>query len=132
MIVGLGTDLIDVHRVADVLARHGERFLDRCFTAAECAYCNEATSARERARRYAARFAAKEAASKALGTGIAGPIGWQMIEVGRIRGGPLDGCPTLTLHDGAKARANELGVTRLHLSLSHERDLAMAVVILEA
>lgn len=121
-IVGIGIDAVDIPRVAQVLARFGERFLHRVFTSGEVAYC---TCRRDPASPLAARFAAKEAAMKALGTGNAGGVLWQDIEVLRS-GGP----PRLVLHGGAAARANAMGVTRALLTLTHSESVAFAEVML--
>lgn len=107
------------------MERHGERFLQRIFTAAEIAYCQR--KRHTAAESLAARFAAKEAGAKALGTGIAKGVGWREIEVAHLPGGR----PTLRLHGRAAERAAAMGVTGVHLSLSHGRDLAIASVVLE-
>jgi holo-[acyl-carrier protein] synthase len=117
MPLSVGVDLIEIERVAAVLARHGSRFLERVYTAREVAYC------RGRVPELAARFAAKEATAKALGTGMRG-IRWRDIEVlpdGR-------GKPLLYLHGAARARAMELGLQEFAVSLSHSRDFAVAMV----
>ncbi len=114
----VGVDLIEVERVRDVLARHGERFLARVYTAAERTACSDSVE------RLAARFAAKEAVAKALGTGI-GDIGWRDIEVG----GDARGRPIVTLHGPAAVRAADVGLTQLALSLSHTREHAIAFVV---
>ncbi len=125
MIVGLGMDLVDIPRIAALLAAQGDRALRRLFTAGEAAY---AAGRAEPARHLAARFAAKEAAYKALaGTAEARGIGWQDIEVAV----EWDGRPTLRLHGRAAARAAELGVARAHVSLTHAETTAAAVVVLE-
>ena len=97
-----GVDIIEIDRIAAVLARYGHRFLRRVFTPAEIAYC------RGRAPNLAARFAAKEAVMKSLGTGFRG-VGWRDVEVIR-----------------ARRRAERLGVTEIAISLSHSRDYALA------
>ncbi len=126
MIVGLGTDLVGIQRIAAVHQRQGARFLDRVYTPAEQAYC---LAAREPGERLAARWAAKEAAMKALGTGWAKGVSFPSIEV--IPAG--DGVPPrLQLHAAAAARAHALGATRWHVSLSHSDGMAIATVILEA
>ena len=126
MIVGVGMDLVDVPRVAALLAAKGDRALRRLFTAGEAAY---AAGRAEPARHLAARFAAKEAAYKALaGSHEARGIGWQDVEVTTA----WDGRPQLVLHGRAAARAAALGVVRAHLTLTHADAVAGAVVILEA
>ncbi|HEV2710924.1 MAG TPA: holo-ACP synthase [Edaphobacter sp.] len=124
MVLGLGTDLIEIERVQQSLDRFGERFMRKVFTAGEVAYCQRKKHAAES---FAARFAAKEAAAKALGTGISRGISWQEIEVRRQPGER----PTLHLSGRAAERANAMGVRHLQLSLTHSRDVAMAVVIAE-
>jgi holo-[acyl-carrier protein] synthase len=124
MIAGTGTDLIEIERIERSIARYGQRFLDRVFTAAEQAYCN---SKKTSAESYAARFAAKEAGAKALGTGISHGISWAELEVVRSPSGK----PSLILHGRAAGRASALGVTGISLSLTHSRTTALAVVIME-
>ncbi len=113
-----GIDIIEIHRIRDVVARWGDRFLRRIYTPEELAFCNGKNN------RLAARFAAKEAASKALGLGIRG-IAWKEIEVVRQRGHP----PSLRLHGRAAKRAEFLGIAQLTISISHSRDYAVASVV---
>lgn len=124
MVIGIGIDLVAVDRIARVLRRRGERFLARVYTAGELAAC---PPGEQYARRLAARFAAKEAALKALGTGLAGGIRWREIEVRRAAGGR----PEIVLHGRAAEYAAGLGVSRMHLSLSHDGPFAAAVVVAE-
>ncbi len=124
MIVGLGIDTVGIPRVRQILARHGARFLERWFDPAEAAYITAHADGAERA---AVRWAAKEAAAKALGTGFAAGIVPSQISVLPQSGG----APLLRLTGAAQARADVLGVTRLHVSLSHADGAAVAVVILE-
>ncbi len=122
MILGLGTDLVAIFRVEEVLARHREQFLQRVFTAAERTDC----MARSRpARHLAARLAAKEAAMKALGTGWGLGVRWQDVE---IRSGGATP-PTLHLAGAAKQRADVRGIRQAMVSLSHDGDYAVAVVV---
>jgi holo-[acyl-carrier protein] synthase len=123
MIKGIGIDIVDVGRMKTLAARHGERFLRRVFTEAEAAYCSVKS---DPSPHFSARFAAKEAAGKALGTGISEGVRFRDMEV-LIDGGP----PRLLLHGRAGELARKMGVTRVHLSLSHERGMAAAVVVLE-
>jgi len=126
VICGIGMDLADIPRVARLLARHPERGRARLFTAGERAYCDRRG---EPARHFAARFAAKEAAYKALaGSEEARHIHWQDIEVANS---PLDGRPLLLLHGRAAKRAAELGVSVIHVTLTHSDKVAGAVVVLE-
>ncbi len=124
MILGVGLDVVAVARIDDLLARRGERFLERVFTPAERAACEGRV---DRSRALAARFAAKEAGMKALGTGWSGGVGWQDFEVTGGGGAP----PRLALSGAAADRSREMGVERVHLSLSHDGGVAAAVVILE-
>ena len=119
----VGIDLIEVTRVERVLARYGDRFLERVFTPAEILYC------RARPPELAARFAAKEAVAKALGVGVRmiarDGINWQDVEVtGDVRGKPL-----VRLYGRAAERAGELGLTEWAVSLSHTREHAIAFVV---
>ena len=124
MVLGLGTDLIEIERIQQSLDRFGERFTQKVFTAGEIMYCERK---KQSAESFASRFAAKEAAAKALGTGISRGIQWKEIEVRRAPGER----PTLHLTGRAAERAASMGVTNLHLSLTHSRDVAMAVVVAE-
>src|SRR6267154_6019652 len=103
MIVGTGIDIAEVPRIAQALARYGDRFLHRVFTEGEIRYCD---SKANRVERYAARFAAKEAAMKALGTGWSRGVRWRDCEVVRLPGGR----PSLTFHGRAGQIAAQLGV----------------------
>ena len=126
MIVGIGVDIVEIHRVEALLAAKGQRALDRLFTRAEREY---AEGMAHPPRHLAARVAAKEAAFKALsGNEEARGIGWREMEV------VLDaaGRPKLVLHGRARARADELHVTRAWVSLSHANDIATAFVVLES
>jgi holo-[acyl-carrier protein] synthase len=125
MIVGLGVDIVDVARVARLIAAHGERALQRLFTPNEAAYC---TSKLRPAQHFAARLAAKEAAFKALsGSEDARAIVWREIEVSVAP----DGRPALSLHGRAARRAAELGVRRSWVSMTHDGGSAHATVLLE-
>jgi len=124
MVVGVGTDLVEIARIQQSVARFGDRFLHRIFTPHEIAYCQRKKNAAES---LAARFAAKEAGAKALGTGISRGISWLELEVVREPGSR----PILQLTGRAAARARSLGITRVSLSLTHSRDTALAVVVME-
>jgi len=118
-------DLIDVERVTRMIERDGQRVTSRLLTEGEWAYCAGKASAAEHV---AVRLAAKEAAFKALsGSHEARAIGWRELEVVHDE----HRRPSLVLHGRAAARAEALGVTRTHLTLSHSRQTAGAVVILE-
>jgi holo-[acyl-carrier protein] synthase len=125
MILGSGVDLCEVPRIEQAIARHGQRFLERIFTPGEIAYADRKAN---RSERYAARFAAKEAGMKALGTGWTGGIAWRDFEVTNLPSGR----PTLRFHGKAADIAAKLGVRNIALSLTHTREQAMAVVILES
>src|SRR5215813_14845960 len=101
MIIGLGSDLIDIRRIEKTIAQHGERFLNRIFTDVEREKSDKRAA---RAASYAKRFAAKEACSKALGTGLRHGVFWRDMGVVNQRGGK----PTLALTGGALARLQEL------------------------
>jgi holo-[acyl-carrier protein] synthase len=124
MIVGTGIDLVEIGRIQKSMERHGQRFLDRVYTAAEQGYCLQK---RRSAESFAARFAAKEAGAKALGTGISRGVNWLEIEVSREPGGR----PTLQFHGRAAEFAARLGAGRVTLSLTHTAELAMASVVIE-
>ncbi|PZA13824.1 holo-ACP synthase [Rhodopseudomonas palustris] len=133
MIIGIGSDLIDITRIAKVMERHGDRFLDRVFTPAERARAERrAKKAELVAATYAKRFAAKEACSKALGTGIRQGVWWRDMGVVNLPGGR----PTMVLTGGAKARLDALtpqGMTaRIDLSITDEWPLAQAFVVISA
>jgi holo-[acyl-carrier protein] synthase len=124
VIISIGTDIIEVHRIRETIERT-PRFVERVFTENERAYCDSKGAAA--AQHYAARFSAKEAALKALGTGWAGKIGWQDIEVRSNE----RGAPYLEIKGGALEVMNSLGATAVHVSLSHTTLHATAQVILE-
>ena len=122
----IGIDIVEVNRIEQAVARWGDRFLHRVFTAAEIEYCAG------RAQSLAGRFAAIEAVSKALGTGwapqeahTAGWVDWVEIEVVRRASGE----PELKLHGKAGARAEILGIAGWRLSMSHTHEHAVAMVL---
>lgn len=123
--IGVGVDLVEVSRVAGIIADKGSRVFERLLTPAERAYCE---SRPDPATHVAVRLAAKEAVYKALqGSASARGIGWREIEVTRAP----DGRPAVELSGLAAARARELGVGRVLLSLSHTHQAAVAMVVLE-
>jgi len=124
MIVGIGVDIVEVGRIEHALEVYGERFVRRVFTEQEAAYCRRAARPAER---FATRFAAKEAALKALGTGWR--KGLRLVDV-QVSNDPL-GAPSVTLIAGALERSRAMGVSRIHVSLSHQAEYAVAQVILE-
>lgn len=121
-IIGLGLDATDIDRIADTIARYGERFLRRVFTDGEVAYC---TCRKTPAIHFAGRFAAKEATMKALGTGHSQGVLWRDIEVVR-HGGP----PQLQLHGGAARRFASMGGAASLLTITHSDALALAQVLI--
>lgn len=118
-----GIDLVEIARVAAMVDRHGERFLDRCFTEGERAYA-EANQKRS-SETLAARFAAKEAVLKAIGTGWRDGIKWTDVEVVRLPSGQ----PTVSITGEAGRIAAGLGITRWAISLSHTDTHAMASAV---
>ena len=129
MIVGVGSDLTDIRRVAQSLERFGDRFVTRLFTDVERARSERKG---DRAASYAKRFAAKEACAKALGTGIRGGVFWRDMGVVNLRSGQ----PTMALTNGAGLRLDALVppgmAARIHLSLTDEPPYAQAFVVIEA
>jgi holo-[acyl-carrier protein] synthase len=129
MIIGLGSDLIDIRRVEKSLERFGERFTTRCFTEIERAKSDRRAN---RAASYAKRFAAKEACSKALGTGIAQGVFWKDMGVVNLPSGK----PTMKLTGGAADILNSMlpegHRAAIHLTITDDYPLAQAFVIIEA
>ena len=125
MIVGHGIDAAEVARIGSMIDRHGDRFLDRCFTTGERTY---ADASKRRVEHYAARFAAKEAILKCLGTGWSRGVAWTDAEVVREPSGK----PAVVLHGVAAKIATELGIARWSLSLTHTSELALASAIAES
>ncbi|HEY7301897.1 MAG TPA: holo-ACP synthase [Xanthobacteraceae bacterium] len=129
MIIGIGSDLVDVRRIERIIVRHGERFLARVFTAAE------RSRAERRANRfatYAKRFAAKEACAKALGTGLAAGVFWRDMGVVNLSSGR----PTMTLTGGARSRLAAITPAgceaRIDITITDEGPIAQALVIISA
>ncbi len=125
MILGIGTDIIEVARVQGSLDRFGERFLKRLLLPNEIAYCQ---SHKMPGQFVAARFAAKEAISKAFGTGIGAQLGWQDIEICRKDSGE----PYVVLHGGGIELLAARGAKQLLITLSHTQNYATATAILES
>ncbi len=123
MIIGIGTDIVRVERVRRLLERY-PNFIKRVFSAGEIAYCQGKASPEQS---FAARFAAKEAVMKALGTGWDGKVNWRDIEV--VADG--QGRPEIQLRGGARERLNRLEADSVQLSLAHEKEYALAFVVLE-
>jgi holo-[acyl-carrier protein] synthase len=120
-IISLGTDIIECVRIAQMIEKHGEVFLQRVFTQREIAYCSSRRSANQH---YAGRWAAKEAALKALGTGWAKGIHWTDVEVRN----EVSGKPMLILANRAEEVATSLGIRQMLISISHCRNYAIAFV----
>ncbi|MBV8934788.1 MAG: holo-ACP synthase [Alphaproteobacteria bacterium] len=129
MILGVGSDMIDIRRIEQVIERFGDRFLDRIFTDAERRKCDRRAN---RSASYARRFAAKEACSKALGTGFRNGVFWRDLGVVNL----ASGRPCMRLTGGALRRLEEItpeGMTaRLDVTLTDEPPIAQAVVIISA
>ncbi len=129
MIIGLGSDIVDVRRIAQTIERHGERFLSRIFTDAERA---KAERRANRVETYAKRFAAKEACAKALGTGLRGGVFWRDMGVVNLK----SGCPTMRLTGGALKRLKAITPAgceaKIDVSLTDEGPMAQAIVIISA
>jgi holo-[acyl-carrier protein] synthase len=125
MIIGTGVDLAEVDRIRAALedSRIGRRFRDRVFTENEIAYCEK--KRRGKYESYAGRFAAKEAVMKALGRGWGAKVRWRDIEVVRARSGK----PDIALHDKTAKLADELGIRRWALSITHTKVHGLAYVI---
>ena len=124
MIRGVGIDITDIERIQSLYTRHGRRFLQKVFTDQEIAYCENRFNP---AQHFSVRFAAKEAAAKALGTGLMHGIAFRDIEVVSH-----DGPPCIFLHKKAEETAQSLDISKIHLSMSHDRGCAVAIVIMES
>jgi holo-[acyl-carrier protein] synthase len=123
-IIGIGTDIIECLRIAQMIDRHGELFIRRVYTEHEIEYCSSKKAATQH---YAGRWAAKEAVLKALGTGWVQGISWRDVEVRHKRGG----APTIALCGGAREVFERSGIVRMHISISHCRSHAVAYAIAE-
>jgi holo-[acyl-carrier protein] synthase len=129
MIIGLGSDIVDVRRIAKVIERHGERFLARIYTPVERAKAERRANVMET---YAKRFAAKEACAKALGTGLRAGVFWRDMGVVNLSSGR----PTMKLTGGALARLKAITPAdceaRIDVSLTDEGPTAQAIVVITA
>ena len=121
-ILGIGTDIVETLRIAQMIERHGELFLGRVFTPHEIEYCSVRKAATQH---YAGRWAAKEAVLKALGTGWSRGIGWRDIEVRN----ELGGRPHIVLDGGALDVSRRLGIQKVLISISHCRNYATAYAL---
>jgi len=123
-VLGIGTDIVSTRRMADLLQRHGARFLERCFRPGDLVVSGRGDIPEPG--HVAGRWAAKEAFLKALGADVRG-IPYRDIEVRRLTKGPV----SIALHGKALSAVNRLGGQRIHLTISHERDYAVATVLVE-
>ena len=123
-ILGIGTDIIECLRIAQMIERHGELFIRRVYTEHEIAYCSTKKASTQH---YAGRWAAKEAVLKALGTGWRRGISWRDVEVRNKAGG----APTIALRGGAKEVLEQSGIRAMHISISHCRSHATAYAVAE-
>ncbi len=121
-VIGIGTDIIEVLRIAKMIERHGELFLNRVFTLREIEYCSARKAASQH---YAGRWAAKEAILKALGTGWARGIQWRDLEIRNDGAGK----PTVAMGGGARDMCEQLGIADMMVSISHCRSHATAFAI---
>jgi holo-[acyl-carrier protein] synthase len=122
VIVGLGTDIVEIVRIGRMIERHGELFLNRVYTPEEIRYCQKR---RESFQHYAGRWAAKEAVMKTLGTGFTRGVSWQDIEVCSLKTGQ----PKLHIKGGARELADQLGIDEILITISHCRAYATATAI---
>lgn len=122
MFYKIGSDICSIKRIEATYERFGNRFLDRILTNGEKQYV--LSRPKDFLSRVASRFAAKEATSKALGTGFIG-VGWKEIEVVRLQ----SGAPTIKLHGRARQRAEYIGFSHFEVTMSHEREYAIAFVM---
>lgn len=122
MIVGLGTDIVEIVRIGEMIERHGELFLQRVYTEDEIKYCQRH---KEALQHYAGRWAAKEAVMKTLGTGFTKGVGWKDIQVCTTKSGR----PIIELSGGAARVAQMLGIDSVLISISHCRAYATATAI---
>ncbi len=123
-VLGVGTDIIEVLRIAQMIERHGELFIGRVYTEHEIEYCASRKAATQH---YAGRWAAKEAVLKALGTGLVRGVSCRDLEV---RNTPAGG-PTIKLYGCAREVLERSGIERIHLSISHCRSHATAYALAE-
>lgn len=123
VLINLGCDYIEIDRIRQVMERHGDRFLDRVFTAEERAYCSKMAHPHKH---LAARWAAKEAVSKTFTTGIGPDLGWKSVSI--YHGARLE--PLVRLDEKGQALLTRVGATNVLVSLSHSDTAAMAVAAL--
>jgi holo-[acyl-carrier protein] synthase len=121
-VIGIGTDITECLRIAQMIERHGELFITRVYTADEIRYCQ---SRKQSTQHFAGRWAAKEAVLKAVGTGWRRGIGWRDVEIRNLPGGK----PLVSLHGGLRDVADELGIGQILISISHCRSHATAYAL---
>ena len=121
-VIGIGTDITECLRIARMIERHGDLFINRVYTAEEIRYCRNRKQTTEH---FTGRWAAKEAVLKALGTGWRRGISWRDVEILNEPGGK----PIVNVHGGAKSVVEQLGITRLQISISHCHTHATAFAI---
>ncbi len=124
MISGIGIDLVEISRMKKLILNYQERILNRVFTAQEKAFCEKKAN---KFQHYAARFAAKEAFLKALGIGLGKDIHWKDAEVKNTK----EGSPILIFSQNVKQKLKKLRIYKVYLSITHERNFAISLVILE-
>jgi holo-[acyl-carrier protein] synthase len=129
VIVGIGVDMVDVDRIKGALERRGDQFVQRAFTPEEAAYCRHSQCPE---RRFAGRFAAKEAVMKALGRGWFQGMPFREIEVTRDESPDGYGRPGVRLSGKTLEVADSLGVSAIHVTITHEQRAAVAFVVIEA
>mgnify|MGYP001037732873 CR=1 FL=1 len=122
MIQGLGTDIVEIVRVGEMIERHGEHFLQRVYTEGEIGYCQDRKQSYQH---FAGRWAAKEAVMKSLGTGFIKGISWKDIEVCNQK----SGAPVMKLHGGTREFAESCGIGEILITISHCRSFATATAI---
>lgn len=122
MIVGLGTDIVEIVRIGSMIERHGELFLQRVYSEAEIIYCQRH---KEAIQHYAGRWAAKEAVMKTLGTGFTKGVGWTDIEVANLKTGQ----PVIQLSGGALRVSKIKGIDEILITISHCKAYATATAI---
>lgn len=121
-VLGIGTDIVECLRIAQMIERHGDLFISRVFTPGEITYCH---CRKQSTQHFAGRWAAKEAVLKALGTGWRRGISWRDVEVKNL----ADGKPIIALHGGAAEAAEKMGVSQVLISISHCRSHATAYAL---
>lgn len=121
-VLGIGTDIIECLRIAQMIQRHGEQFINRVYTPHEIQYCQ---ARKQSTQHYAGRWAAKEAILKALGTGWRRGISWRDVEIRT----ETSGKPYVVLRGGAREVCNELGISEVLISISHCRSHATAYAV---